>query len=53
MFGIRYFTGTIRPNNWYPRLNNNKIEHFIKRNDFSHIVAVPKDYINNWEILES
>jgi len=53
MFGIRYFTGTIRPNNWYPGLKNNKIEHFIQRNDFSHIVAVPKDYINNWEILRA
>ncbi len=50
-FGIRYLSGTIRPNNWCPGLNNCLVEHFIKRNHNTFMVAVPKDYINNWEII--
>jgi len=46
MFGIKYNSGNIRPNNWYGIF---AIEDFIKR-DKSSISAVPKDYINKWEL---
>lgn len=50
-FGIRYSSGTIRPNNWYPNLNNCMVEHFMKRNNKTEMLAVPKDYINRPETI--
>lgn len=48
MFGIRYAEDRIRPNNW------DKLSPVKTLNDYLHrveggSVAVPKDYINNWE----
>ena len=49
MFGIKYADDRIRPNYW-DTLSPKKI-----LNDYLHrveggSVAVPKDYINNWEL---
>lgn len=49
MFGIRYSSGNIRPDNWHSELSMNTLDSFVKRNDYRQRVAVPNAYINKVE----